>query len=187
MRILHTSDWHLGITLKDHPRDFEHERFLGWLTELLRREEYDAILITGDIFDTANPPSRALTLWYRWLTAVVALLPALQIVVIGGNHDSAARLDAPAELLRALRIHTVGGFGRLADGRTDVAPAPILLCDREGVVRAAVGAVPFLGAATADDIAETYKRVTEDLRAIAPPHGIPPNTPASTARALAAT
>lgn len=168
MRILHTSDWHLGATLKDHPRDFEHERFLDWLTALLRRDEYDAILITGDIFDTANPPHRALTLWYRWLTAVVSLLPALQIIVIGGNHDSAARLDAPAELLRALRIHTVGGLARMDDGKADIGCTPIPLKDRDGCVRAVVGAVPFLGAAAGEDIADVYQRVVERLREVAP-------------------
>lgn len=168
MRILHTSDWHLGTTLKDHPRDFEHERFLDWLTELLRVEEYDAILITGDIFDTANPPHRALTIWYRWLTSVVSLLPALQIVVIGGNHDSAARLDAPADLLRALRIHTVGGLARMEDGRPEIAPTVIPLKDRQGRVRAVVGAVPFLGAATGADVSEVYQRVGQALRDVAP-------------------
>ena len=169
MRILHTSDWHLGVTLKDHPRDFEHDRFLSWLTQRLVDGKFDAIVIAGDIFDNANPPSRALTLWYGWLAEVIRLLPDLQLVVIGGNHDSAARLDAPAELLRALRIHTVGGLGRLEDGQPDIGPTLVPLRNAAGEVCVVLGAVPFLGACSTFDVQRVYERVVDAMRAEAPP------------------
>ena len=169
MRILHTSDWHLGASLKEHPRDYEHGEFLRWLTATLQKDAYDAILIAGDIFDSANPPARALQLWYGWLTSVVQLLPTLQIIVIGGNHDSASRLNAPAELLRALRIHTVGGLERLPDGRPDISPTIVALRDSGGEIRALVGAVPFLGTVSTEAVSDCYGRMVDQLRATAPP------------------
>src|SRR4051812_29205135 len=110
MRILHTSDWHLGQLLHEHARAWEHARFLTWLLETLAAERVDALLVAGDIFDTANPPAESQAAWYEFLARARARFPALDIVVIGGNHDSASRLDAPTPLLDAFRIHVVGGF-----------------------------------------------------------------------------
>src|SRR6185295_1525045 len=64
MRLLHTSDWHLGHVLYDQPRTYEHACFLEWLTALLATEQIDALLVSGDIFDTANPPAEAQAAWY---------------------------------------------------------------------------------------------------------------------------
>jgi DNA repair protein SbcD/Mre11 len=169
MKILHTSDWHLGVSLRDHPRDVEHAAFLAWLTDTIVAREVDAVLIAGDIFDTANPPSRALALWYGWLAAVLERRPGLQIVAIGGNHDSAARLDAPAALLQRLRIHTTGGLERTAEGVMEVGPCVVPIRDASGAVAAVVGAVPFLGALSAEEIAGVYARTCEALRQSAPP------------------
>lgn len=107
MRLLHTSDWHLGATLGGHPRDSEHQRFLAWLLETLKAQAVDVLLITGDIFDTANPPASAQRLYYDFLARCYTELPALTLVIIGGNHDSASRLDAPADLLNHLRVRVV--------------------------------------------------------------------------------
>lgn len=109
MRILHTSDWHLGHRLHRRSRAREHALFLDWLAQLLEDQSVDVLLIAGDVFDTANPPARALELWYSFLATCAARLPDLEVVVVGGNHDSAARLDAPAELLAALRVRVLGG------------------------------------------------------------------------------
>jgi exonuclease SbcD len=104
MRILHTSDWHLGHTLRDWDRADEHAAFLAWLLDTLEAEQVDALLIAGDIFDTANPSAAAQEAWYEFLVAARRRCSGLDIVVIGGNHDSAARLDAPNPLLRAVLV-----------------------------------------------------------------------------------
>ncbi len=144
MRLLHTSDWHLGITLGGHPREQEHARFLAWLLGTLREQSVDALLITGDIFDAANPPAAAQRLYYDFLAECHAALPALNIVIIGGNHDSAGRLDAPAELLSRLRVRVVGGIPRQPDGNPDFERLLVPLTNATGDVAAWCVAVPFL-------------------------------------------
>jgi exonuclease SbcD len=147
MRVLHTSDWHLGHTLHDVPRDHEHERFLAWLGDTLVAEAVDALVVTGDVFDTANPPASAQAHWYEFLAEARRRLPDLDVVVIGGNHDSAARLDAPTPLLRALRIHVIGAVRWLVtpgERRLDVEHLIVPLTDRTGQVAAHIAAVPFL-------------------------------------------
>ena len=92
MRLLHTSDWHLGQTLHNHDRTYEHQCFLDWLADTLVEERIDVLLIAGDIFDTANPSSSAQRQLYRFLQQARARVPHLQVVVIAGNHDSPGRL-----------------------------------------------------------------------------------------------
>ena len=149
MRLVHTSDWHLGQRLHDRSRDFEHRRFLDWLLELLCDEAADALIIAGDVFDSANPPAEAQRLYYEFLAACRRRLPALEVVVIGGNHDSPNRLDAPAEILRAVRIHVLGGLPRSTEpgtesGALDSGRAVIPLHGRGGEVEAWLVAVPYL-------------------------------------------
>lgn len=112
MRVLHTSDWHLGASLGPVSRDAEHARFLDWLLGTLRREAVDVLIVAGDIFDHAQPASEAQALYYRFLAKLAADSSLARVVVVGGNHDSASRLDAPRELLGALAISVVGGYDR---------------------------------------------------------------------------
>jgi exonuclease SbcD len=159
MRLLHTSDWHLGHSLHDVSREYEHHRFLEWLLEAVDEHEIDALLISGDVFETANPPASAQAMWYRFLARLRRRFPELDVVVIGGNHDSAARLDAPEPLLAGLGIHVVGGLPRRVGGTfsgsidVDRVVVPLRV---GGEIRAWVAAVPFLrvadlpGLATSD-------------------------------------
>ncbi|MEZ4269560.1 MAG: exonuclease SbcCD subunit D C-terminal domain-containing protein [Myxococcota bacterium] len=144
MKLIHTSDWHLGHRLHDLGRELEHARFLAWLLDQIEAEGADALLIAGDIFDSANPPASAQEQWYRFLAEARRRFAALDIVVIGGNHDSAARLDAPNPLLRALDVRLVGGMPQTDDDEalSDAVLAP--LCGGGGEVEAWVAAVPFL-------------------------------------------
>lgn len=142
LRLLHTSDWHLGHTLHDVPREHEHATFLRWLTDRLIAEAVDALIIAGDVFDTANPSADAQQTFYDFLATARRQLPALDIVVIGGNHDSAGRLDAPDPLLRALGIRVVGGLPRGPGAAGDRLLVP--LHDKSNAVAAWVVAVPFL-------------------------------------------
>lgn len=144
MRILHTSDWHLGQTLHNFERGYEHQCFLDWLLDTLVSEEVDALLIAGDVFDNANPSAASQQQLYRFLSQAKARRPHLNVVLIAGNHDSAGRLEAPGPLLHALDIAVVGHIRRLDNGAIDVARLVLPLKNRAGVVSAWCLAIPFL-------------------------------------------
>jgi exonuclease SbcD len=146
MRILHTSDWHLGHTLHDVGREYEHHAFLQWLVDQIRDREIDALLIAGDIFDTANPSAASQNLWFWFLAKALKARPGLQIVAIAGNHDSAARLEAPDHLLRQFDIRVVGSLPRKFDGTFDPEDVLVTLKDKRGEPKAIVVAMPFLRA-----------------------------------------
>ena len=172
LRLLHTADWHLGHVLREFDRTFEHESLIAWLLDTIERESVDAVLVAGDVFDAANPPTAAQNLWFRFLVEAWRRVPHLQVVVIGGNHDSAARLDATNPFLRAMeRLHVVGGVTRV-DGAPDIARLVVPLTDRDGTVRAWVAAVPFLrasetGAGSDDAVADGTRRFYADVLAAA--------------------
>lgn len=144
MRILHTSDWHLGHTLHDLPREHEHQRFLDWLLEAIGEHGIDALLVAGDVFDTANPSAAAQAMFYRFVAKARRLHERLEIVVVGGNHDSADRLDAPEPLLDGFDIRVVGGLPRTAERKLNLDRLLVPLRGRDGSVAAWVAAVPFL-------------------------------------------
>lgn len=107
LKLLHTSDWHIGRTLYGRKRYEEFEAFLSWLAETIQQNEIDALLVAGDIFDTSAPSNRAQELYYRFLCRVAASC-CRHVVVVAGNHDSPSFLNAPKELLKALDVHVVG-------------------------------------------------------------------------------
>lgn len=144
MRLLHTADWHLGATLGVVSRDAEHVCFLNWLVGVLESEGVDALLIAGDVFDAANPPATAQRLYYNFLAECRARLPNLDVVVIGGNHDSPGRLDAPADLLSAFNVRVVGGVPRRDDQKLDVERLSAPLTDAAGETAAWCVAMPFI-------------------------------------------
>ena len=115
MRLLHTSDWHLGARSGSVSRVEDHERFLAWLLDRLAAREIDALVVAGDVFDHPQPSAEAQRQYYRFLGAA-ARTGVRDIVVVGGNHDSASRLDAPAEVLASLDVHVVGGLPSPASG-----------------------------------------------------------------------
>ncbi len=157
LRFVHTSDWHLGHALHDHDRTDEHRAFLDWLLDLLEARRADALLVAGDVFDTAAPSAAAQALWYGFLARARTRLPRLETVVIGGNHDSPSRLEAPGPVLAALGVRVVGALPRgLAAGAAgrgsaglDGAQLVVPLHRASGAVAARVAAVPFLRAADA--------------------------------------
>ena len=107
MRILHTSDWHIGHRLYERRRIEEHRQFLDWLLGKIKEKEVDVLLVSGDIFDTALPSSEATDLYYQFLFQLYDKTRA-HAVITAGNHDSPTRLAAPREFLRMGRIHVVG-------------------------------------------------------------------------------
>ncbi len=144
LRIIHTADWHLGQTLRDYPRDYEHQQFLDWLHGELVTRQADALLVAGDVFDTSNPTSAAQKQFYGFLAGVTRALPKLQIVIIAGNHDSPARLEAPRPVLDAINVRVVGGIDRRADGTIDTEALVFPLTDAAGATAAWCAAIPFL-------------------------------------------
>lgn len=143
MRILHTADWHLGHSFHDQPRDDEHRAFLDWLLATLIEREVDALIVAGDVFDHANPSAQAEALFYGFLARLAGQLPRLDVVIVAGNHDSAARLAAPHPLLAGLGIHVVGAVGNpLTESDLDRLLVP--LKRRDGEIAAWCAAVPFL-------------------------------------------
>ena len=107
MKILHTADWHLGKLLNDQSRDEEHRLFLDWLLDVVKDEEIGAVLVAGDIFDTANPPQSPLRRYYDFVSQLFTQGDC-QLILIAGNHDSAAQLEAPKEVLNSLKTRVVG-------------------------------------------------------------------------------
>jgi exonuclease SbcD len=144
MRLIHTSDWHLGQTLHSFERDFEHQCFLDWLLDTLVTEQADALLIPGDIFDNANPSAAAQKQFYRFLQQAKTRVPHLNIVIIAGNHDSPGRLEAPAPFLEAMDACVIGFVPRLSDGSIDLTRLVVPLKNRHGEIAAWCLAIPFL-------------------------------------------
>ena len=144
MRLLHTSDWHLGQSLHNFERHYEHQRFLDWLLDTLVAERADALLIAGDIFDNANPSSASQKQLYRFLQRAKERMPHLNLVVVGGNHDSPGRLEAPGPLLEAHGTRVIGAVQRHADGAIDLEALVLPLTGADGSVQAWCLAVPFL-------------------------------------------
>ena len=118
MKIIHTADWHLGQTFYSHDRVKEHELFLDWLCAVIKERGTDLLLIAGDVFDTQNPSAEAQRMYYSFLKRVTGENPGLQIIVTAGNHDSAARIEAPSPLLNDINVH-VSGVVHYVDGEID--------------------------------------------------------------------
>jgi len=144
LRLFHTADWHLGHHLHGVSRQLEHQQFLDWLLDELQTKQADALIVAGDIFDSANPSSAAQSQLYDFLVKARTRLPNLNIILIGGNHDSASRLDAPSPILNALGVTVVGGLSRDAQGNIDWDRLLVPLSNAVGDVKVWCGAMPFL-------------------------------------------
>lgn len=118
MKIIHTADWHLGQTFYGFDRVKEHACFLDWLCNVIKQRETDVLLIAGDVFDSPNPSAEAQRMFYHFLTRVTSENPGLQVVVTAGNHDSAARLEAPDPMLKVFNV-TVSGIVHYRNGEID--------------------------------------------------------------------
>lgn len=137
MKILHTSDWHIGRTLYGRKRYEEFEAFLTWLAERIQQNEIDALLVAGDVFDTSAPSNRAQELYYRFLCRV-ATSSCRHVVVVAGNHDSPSFLNAPRELLKAHDVHVVGNSTEDPEGEV------LVLRNEHDAPELIVCAVPYL-------------------------------------------
>jgi exonuclease SbcD len=140
LRILHTSDWHLGRSLFGRGRLGEFEAFLDWLAGTIESRGIEVLVVAGDIFDNTTPGNATQKLYYQFLhrIALTPGSPCRHVVITSGNHDSPTFLDAPKELLRSFDVHVLGA----ATG--DPVDEVRVLRDRQGSAEAIVCAVPFL-------------------------------------------
>lgn len=143
LKLIHTADWHLGQTFFGYDRREEHLHFLEWLQRIIVSTQADALLVAGDVFDSPNPSAESQRLYYHFLRQVIQARPSLQIVLIAGNHDSAARLEAPNPLLEDMHITVRGIVRRTPDGAIDYDHLIVPLY-KAGKVEANCLAVPYL-------------------------------------------
>ena len=136
IRILHTSDWHLGQHFMGKTRQAEHQAFCAWLIEQVQTHAVDALLIAGDIFDTGAPPSYAREQYNRFIVELRAT--GCELVVLGGNHDSVAMLGESKTLLAQLGTRVIPGVCEPIDEQL------LALHRRDGSVGALLCGIPFI-------------------------------------------
>lgn len=136
LRVLHTSDWHLGKRLYNQQRYDEFTHFLDWLINAINDNAVDILIVAGDIFDTMTPSNKAQELYYQFL-GQVAKSSCHNIVIISGNHDSPTFLDAPKSILNALNIKVIGTTSGHIDDE-------LLILSQDDTPKAIVLAVPYL-------------------------------------------
>jgi len=137
MRIIHTSDWHLGQHFMGKSRETEHRLFLDWLHDFIIQSGADALVVAGDIFDTGTPPSYARTLYNDFIVSLQNSGCSMA-VILGGNHDSAATLNEARELLACLKTRV---FGKIIPNAKEHV---VVLKDAMGKSCAILCAVPFI-------------------------------------------
>lgn len=164
MKILHTSDWHLGRTLySKKERQEEHTAFLAWLLGTIRKHAVDLLLIAGDVFDTASPSSAAQKMYYDFLINV-RKAGCENVIVVGGNHDSPSFLNAPKDILAALNVSVIGNATENPEDEM------IVIKDRQENPIAIVCAVPFLRErditrfTEGENYSDRSKRINENIR-----------------------
>ena len=186
LKVLHTADWHLGQSFFGFDRHNEHRRFLAWLLEEIKSQQPDALLISGDVFDTANSSAVAQKQYFGFLARANKACPNMNIVIVAGNHDAGSRLEAPKGLLDYLHISVIGTVSRDELGEIDLDKFLVPLRDTNDKVQGIVVAVPFLRASDVplvsggsdsylDGIREFYRAVTERACQVRDEHG--PNVP----------
>ncbi len=137
-KFIHTSDWHLGQNFYGYDRSEEQRDFLRQLADIVAQEQPDALLVSGDIYHTAAPPSAAVSMYVEGMLDIHKACPGMAIVVIAGNHDSASRLESDSLLWRLAGVRVLGGIARDSQGLADLQRHIIPVKDK-GIV----AAVPY--------------------------------------------
>ena len=136
MRILHTSDWHLGQFFINKSRAAEHQKFIQWLFEQVEVQKVDAVIIAGDIFDTGAPPSYARELYNQFVIGMHQL--GCQVVILSGNHDSVSTLNESKNILAQLNARVISSANPSSDEQI------LMLNNRQGDVGAILCAIPYI-------------------------------------------
>lgn len=177
MKIIATSDWHLGNLFHGNDRLPEHKHFLQWLLTQIETHQPDALLIAGDVFDNTNPSAMAQSAYYEFLADAGKRCPAMQIVITAGNHDSASRLEAPRPLLSRHKVEVRGNIKRIwqlddnGEGRWTYDYADLIIPLNDDV---AIIAVPYLrndvmqGTSYSDGVNRFLSELTAKARELYP-------------------
>ena len=180
MKFIHTADWHLGNSMHDIDRIKEVSTFFDWLKEQINEQKVDALIVSGDIFDTINPPVAARREYYKFL-ALLLDTSCKNVIIVAGNHDSAPLINAPKDLLEALNIHVVGSIS----DDVQIENCVFELKDNAGNVCGICAAIPFVREPDlrkftydGDDFAnkafgELYKRAYEAAESLRAGRNIP--------------
>ena len=148
MKLIHTSDWHFGMSVGTGSYAADQRYFLEQLYDLIRREQVDAVLLSGDVYDSSVTNAEAIGLYNEAVTTLCLEL-GVKLIVIAGNHDSAARLASCRELLKSAGLYVTG--------RLERDPEPVLL----GGGRVAVYSLPFFGR---DEVGALFPERKGDIR-----------------------
>jgi exonuclease SbcD len=144
VHFFHTSDWHLGQFFHNQPRHYEHQQFLTWLTQQIRDKQPDALLIAGDVFDVINPSAQAQKQLYQFLADIHQVAPAMQTLLIAGNHDSGYRIEQVEPLLAKYNAKAVGILQKDEHGQLDLKHLLVPIYNAEQKLLAWCVALPFL-------------------------------------------
>lgn len=136
MRILHSSDWHLGHQLMNHDRKEEHQAFLKWLIDIIDEQKVDILLLSGDVFDSCVPPNYAQQMYFDFLSDIQTSY-CKNVIITGGNHDSISHLEAPKKILKQYNIHVIGGITQNPDDL-------VIKIEKNDKLSAIICAVPYL-------------------------------------------
>lgn len=136
MRIIHTSDWHLGQFFINKSRQQEHKLFIEWLLQQVKIHDVDAVIIAGDVFDTGSPPSYARELYNQFVIGMNTL--GRQLIILAGNHDSVSTLNESRNILAHLNTQVI------AAASEDLTSQVLTLKNPQGEVAAIVCAIPYL-------------------------------------------
>jgi len=158
LKILHTADWHIGKVLHKYPLREELVLFFDWLIALLEKEAIDVLLMSGDVFDLANPAVKDRELYYQFLHRLIKL--DIKVIITGGNHDAVGLLNAPQKILNTLNINVVGG------AEENIEEELIEVKNKQGQTELIIAAVPFLRDKDlrSKQTDEQYKNRTEAIR-----------------------
>lgn len=138
MKIIHTSDWHLGQHFMGKTRQAEHQAFLTWLISQVVEYQVDAVIIAGDIFDTGTPPSYAREMYNEFIGNLHDV--GAKLVILGGNHDSVAMLGESKNIFSRLSTVVIPSVAEIIDNQL------VVLKNRNGQPAALLCGIPFIRA-----------------------------------------
>ncbi|WP_300729440.1 exonuclease SbcCD subunit D [uncultured Bacteroides sp.] len=142
MKILHTSDWHLGHSLYNYNRSYEQKAFLSQLISIVKEEQPDAFILSGDVFHYSSPTPDAQRMYNEAMLAIHDACTPMQIVVTAGNHDSSARLEVTGSLWEYFKVKVIGNIIRSDEG-VDLDRHIIPVKGKDDVLKGYILAVPY--------------------------------------------
>ena len=143
MKIIHTSDWHLGQEFYSYDRTEEHCAFFTQLNAIVKQEQPDALVVSGDIYHNATPSNAVMRMFVDQLDLIRNSCPTMSIVVIAGNHDSSSRIEVNRTLWGHLGVHIIGKLEKNTEG-IDLERLIIPIVGGDDTLKGYVVALPYI-------------------------------------------